>query len=288
MIHDGPGIRTVVFLKGCSLRCRWCSSPDTQTPHPETVFVRSLCIRCGACASVCPSGAINMSFAYRIDKSKCVNCGECTKACPTGALRYIGRFMSVDEVIEEVEKDKEFYRMSQGGVTISGGEPLLQGEFTNVLLKECKKCGFHTAIETCGYGSWDVLRETLKYSDLVLYDIKHMDAERHQLYTGVSNRVILHNLQRADERKTTSIIIRYPLIPGYNNDTKNLKTMVKFIKHLKSVKRIEILPYHEFGKHIYANLGKDYPLHDVKAPTFQQKEKARKVLQSAGVEVIVN
>lgn len=269
-IHDGPGIRTTVFLKGCPLKCLWCHNPESQDPRIELSFTLEKCINCGTCEKVCPEGAVRMTAPERVDRSKCTVCGVCVDACPAGALDVIGKEMAVEEVIEEVEKDRVFYEESGGGVTISGGEPLYQFEFTLELSKKLKQIGFRVAIDTCGYlkGQNDDLKNLLLLAetvDLILYDIKLIDNAKHKFYTGVGNETILDNAIHLSSKFPSKLLFRYPLITGVNDTEKDLKSLVEFLSKL-SHPRIEILPYHRLGVGKYFKIGKEYKLEYLSPP----------------------
>jgi pyruvate formate lyase activating enzyme len=284
-VHDGPGIRTLVFLKGCPLRCLWCSNPEGQETKPELAFRRSLCIGCGACVDVCGSGAILLKdHRIEIDRGKCTLCGECAKVCPSEALSTVGRWMTVDQVLEEVERDRVFYEASRGGITVSGGEPFLQAGFTEALLKACKAGGIATAIETCGYVSWHSMERVIQYADSVLYDIKELDDFRHHQLTGVSNRLILENARRIADLGFP-LAIRYPVIPGFNDDPKDMDALFHFSKTLSGVTHLDLLPYHRLGESKYAMLGRDYPLGKLKPPTGQCLESLAQAAEKRGLEV---
>lgn len=245
-IHDGPGIRTTVFMKGCPLECKWCSNPESICPSPEIMVHDIRCIRCGKCKEACPEGAIiAIEGSKRLDSDKCTRCMECVQVCYSRALERMGRGMSVNEVLEEVGKDSLFYQNSGGGVTLSGGEPLYQWRFTMDILQKCKERGFRTAIDTTGYASWKVMKEVLEYVDLALYDIKHVDDRRHLEGTGVSNTRILENIER-----TASIVrtwLRFPVIRGFNDSPENIEAVASLASRL-GVEKVSILPYHEWGK----------------------------------------
>lgn len=284
-VHDGPGIRTLVFLKGCPLRCRWCSNPEGQEMKPELAFRRSLCIGCGVCRGACSSGAIRFKDPLiEIDRSKCTLCGDCTKVCPSKALSIVGRWMTVEQVLEEVERDRVFYEASQGGITLSGGEPLTQARFTEAILKACKARGMATAIETAGYAPWHCVEPILPYTDLILYDIKHMDSLRHRQLAGVSNRMILENAKRL-AGLGFPIVIRYPVIPGFNDDPKDMDALFHFTRTLPGVRRIDLLPYHRLGESKYSMLGLDYALREVKPMARQNLESLAQGADKRGLEV---
>ena len=272
-LHDGPGIRTTVFMKGCPLNCRWCSNPESIKPYLQIMTNDSKCVRCGKCAEVCLPGAITVDGKRKINRSKCNLCLKCTEYCPTGAIRVVGQYVTVDEVISEVKKDRLFYQNSGGGVTISGGEPLFQWKFVSSLLKECKREGLPTTLDTSGYAEWEVLDNILRYVDLVLFDIKHMNSLSHKWGTGRENPLILKNARSTAQRVRTWL--RFPLIPGYNDSEANIRDLAHFAKEI-GIEKISILPYHEWGKSKYKQLGRRYiqkvkPLDEDYLLTLQKK-----------------
>ena len=258
-IDDGPGIRKLVFLKGCNLRCAWCSNPESQKFSAEVEFFPQKCIRCGLCLEVCPQDAINSTLAlgeeFKIDRRLCDDCGQCALRCPTGALRIVGYEASVGEVVEEIEKDRSYYRES-GGVTLSGGEPLAQPRFALDILKRCFELNIHTAIETAGYVPWVVLKAVLPFTDLIIFDVKHWDEKIHRQMTGMSNREILRNLNRLS-RTGKEILVRIPLIPGFNADPETLTQIAKIVKD-EDLKNVSFLPFHQLGKIKYRRLSLEY------------------------------
>lgn len=262
-VHDGGGIRTLVFLKGCPLHCRWCSNPESLAGKPEIIFVPNNCISCGECLKVCGEGAIRYGEAgcegLAIDREKCTLCGRCAKFCYAGAINIIGRYLSVPELVAIIERDRKFYEQSNGGVTFSGGEPTAQAEFLTAALKELRERGIHTAIETSSFLPWQHYAPILRYVDLVLTDIKHMDEAEHRRLTGVSNRPILDNL-RAVSGLGIPMKIRLPLIPGINDDETNLKLTADFVAGLDTVQSLDILPYHRLGEDKWRQLGVEYAL----------------------------
>ena len=265
-IHDGPGIRTIVFLKGCPLKCLWCSSPETQSKEFELLHYPQRCIACDSCLEACEENTILVCPEGKkmIDRSRCTVCGGCVEVCYAEALQIVGEKKSVAQVLREVGRDRIFYDHSNGGVTISGGEPLQQAEFTRALLCACRKAGIHTAMETSGFQSWDLFETVLDHLDLLLYDLKQMDPKKHRRLTGVSNEMILENLKRA-LAKGVQTVIRYPVIPGFNEDDENVIAMCRFLHTIDPVKRIDLLPYHRFGEAMYRRLGRDYDLGDLPA-----------------------
>ena len=245
------------------------------------------CNRCGKCVDVCPLEAIVLDKdGVHIDRERCDLCVKCVDICHAGAISRVGKNMDVEEVIQEASKDELFYRNSGGGVTISGGEPLYQEEFTLALLKECKAKGLHTAIDTCGYGRWEVLDKILEYTDLVLFDIKHLDPEMHRKATGVGNELILKNLQRIAKRGK-KVWIRVPVIPGYNSQESHLRKLAEFATTI-AAEKVSLLGYHEWGKSKYEALGVDYPLKDVKPMTEDQLQDLKEIVESCGPRVTLN
>lgn len=275
-IQDGPGIRTIVFLKGCPLRCKWCSNPESGIPQIQMMFQKKLCINCGACIDACPEKAISEDLKYGkiIDRALCTHCGICERYCPAEALKQAGMEMSIEEVVSEVEKDQIFYRKTGGGVTLSGGEPLMQAEFAAGLLNMLKENRISTAIETAGHVSFEVYEKCLDDVDLFLYDIKHMDPKVHEEYTKASNDRILDNLRRLNERGKR-IWIRVPLIPNVNDSYENIHKTFALARELPSVDRIELLPYHNYGAGKYDQLGMEYELKEMKTP---QKERVEAMM----------
>jgi pyruvate formate lyase activating enzyme len=261
-IHDGPGIRTTVFLKGCPLRCGWCSNPESLRSFPEIITRDIKCIKCGRCIKACPQEAIVAQDHVQrvIQWEQCDQCLQCAEDCPAGAIDIMGNYVSVEEVIEEVLRDIHFYTENSGGMTLSGGEPLFQWQFALDLLREAKQKGLHTVLDTSGYTDWEILEKILEYTDLVLYDIKHMDDELHQRDVKVSNHQILDNLEKIASQSKTRIWIRCPVIPDFNDTEENFGEMAGFILGLgKKVEKVSLLPYHRFGELKYSAGGKKYP-----------------------------
>ena len=248
-VHDGPGIRTTVFFKGCPLNCLWCQNPESINPKVELVYNKDRCLGCDKCIEVCPNGALKNSSCYGkiYDDNSCLRCWDCASICPTGALEVQGKEHSVDEVIDEVILDKAFYNRSGGGVTLSGGEPTLQFDFCLKLLKSLKTKGIHTALDTSGYIDKDKFAQIIPHLDLLLYDIKHSNLRKHYKLTGVTNELILNNLTFADEQGVP-IYIRIPVIPGYNDSRNNFTNMREIIGNLKNVEDVLLLAYHELGE----------------------------------------
>ncbi len=287
-VHDGPGIRTTVFLKGCPLRCVWCDNPESQPMAPQIVFWKERCIRCGACLVACPRSALveDEGGGRKVLVERCDFCGRCLDACYTGALEQLGRCMTVEEVLEAAEADRPFYDQSGGGVTLSGGEPLAQWAFAREVLRRCKERGIHTALETCGHAPWDAWEALLPYVDLVLYDLKEVDPVKHQRFTGVDNALILENLRRlAGTGK--KVVIRRPVIPGYNDSEESIHALAQVVRSLGSVDEVHLLPYHRLGQGKYERLGMEYALKDV--PSLREEDVAglRAILLAYGLRVRV-
>lgn len=285
-IHDGPGIRTLVWMKGCPLKCLWCSSPHTQKFSPEILYIESKCKKCQTCVNECPKEAIKLSDEgkIKIDRNLCDTCGKCVETCQNQALKLVGDERTVEELYHDIMKDSPFYRRSKGGVTIGGGEPTMQHEFVKEVFKKCKETYVHTAMETCLYAKWENLEKILDFVNLLYFDIKHMDSDTHKKITGVSNELILDNARKAS--KVTPIILRIPLIPGYNDSEENILKTAKFAAELgENLLRIELLPYHKFGTLTYKQLGRKYELKDVEPPSEENLIKLKELIESCGVKV---
>lgn len=285
-VHDGPGIRTVIFFKGCPLRCLWCSSPESHARGPETGYDQRKCVRCMMCLEACPRNAIYLSNTGTIktNRHKCDNCGECVNACFYNARRMLGREIHVSEALNEIAKDEVFYYRSGGGVTLSGGEPTMQPEFAKAVLKSCLNRGINTAMETCGYTRWDILEIFLDCLDLIYFDIKHMNATVHEELTGVNNQLILENIRKInDDSRGISIIIRVPVIPGINDSAENMHHTARFLRQLHKVQRIELLPYHRYGVSSYGVLERAYRLPKVMIPSHDHMLQIKNIFKSHGI-----
>jgi pyruvate formate lyase activating enzyme len=284
-IHDGPGIRTTVFFKGCPLSCWWCHNPEGQSPEPELVLRESRCIRCGACLGVCDQGAISWNDdVVFTDREKCVLSGACVEVCYAEAREIVGREMTVAQVMAEIERDIAFYDQSGGGVTFSGGEPLLQRDFLLALLKACKGEDIHTAVDTCGFAPWETLDDIREHVDLFLYDLKLMDDAKHRKFTGVSNELILKNLQRLSAQGH-DIFLRVPIIPGINDDAENIRQIGAFAAALPHLNRVDILPYHRAAAEKYHRLNKIYGLPETRPPSNERMAEITQILKGFGLQV---
>ncbi len=287
-IDDGPGVRTTVFMKGCPLTCLWCSNPESQCMAPEVTYRYTSCKACGTCVEVCPEKIITLADdGIHIDRSQCTLCGECVKNCVPEALQISGKSMTVDEVWKTVKRDADYYEASGGGVTASGGEILAQPDFVAELFRRSKEAGFHTNADTSGFGDPAALDKILEYADLVYYDLKHMDPVKHQEYTGQSNELILSNLRRVAE-KGVPVVIRVPLIPGYNDSEENLHAMAQAVKEIVPAAMVNILPYHRYGANKYRMIDMTYQLDDVPEVTEAQLDKARAIFESYGLAVEIS
>jgi len=283
-IHDGPGIRTTVFLKGCPLNCWWCQNPESKLSGQEMVFWGDRCIGCGGCSLNCPSDAIQMKNKKPVtDKSKCNLCGECSQICPTLAREMIGEKLTTEGVIKEIEKDLVFYEESGGGVTFSGGEPLSQSEFLEDLLDGCKQKKIHTAVDTSGYISWEILNKINSKVDLFLYDLKIMDNKKHKKYTSLSNEIILENLKKLSSVHN-NIFVRFPVISGINDDYQNIKEMGEFLSSLK-IAQVNLLPYHYIGIDKYRRLGRTYELVNTQPPSEEKLSEVSSILRKFNLNV---
>jgi len=283
-IHDGPGIRTTVFLKGCPLRCAWCHSPESQLLQAEFMPRPERCVRCMGCNASCPHHAVQPAAdGGPVAPDACDTCGACAQACPTGARELVGKTMSVEALMAEIERDRIFYDESDGGVTFSGGEPLMQPAFVREMVGTCRSSAIHVALDTCGHVDTAALLDVARDVDLFLFDLKMMDEERHRACTGASNARILQNLEHL-AAVHGNILVRFPLIPGVNDDDDNVRGMGAFLASLR-LTRIDVLPYHRAGIAKYERLQRPYQLPDSHPPSTDQLTRVVRLLESCGLIV---
>ncbi len=292
--HDGPGVRTLLYFKGCPLRCKWCSNPEGQTPEPDVVFHETKCNGCGLCIEACPTQALKLrqpeeatGANLHINRSKCNLCGACASVCPTKALEIWGKSYSVTELLQILERDRFIHRRSGGGLTCSGGDPLYQYGFVSELLQACRKWGIHTVVETCAYVDEEPFKAILQQVDWLFIDLKHMDSKRHLMFTGKSNELILRNTRVASstlQARGKPLVIRMVVVPGINDD-QTIHDMADFFSSLPLVTRVELLAYHRYGVHKYDLLHRSYGLKDTKPPTARVMEKYKEVLKTRGLVV---
>jgi len=285
-LHDGPGIRTTVFMKGCPLKCLWCSNPESQDIFPNLMVRDIQCKGCSACEKVCPRGAIKMSKTglREINWQICDQCLSCVKACIYGSLNVCGATMELHEVVHEVMKDEDFYNNSGGGVTISGGESLLQVDFVARLLRAFKEEGLHTAVDTSGHVPWSNFEKILPHTDLILFDIKHLDPREHIRATGVDNNLILENLEKLSG--SVRIWLRLPLITGFNDGREHIRRIGILTKKI-GAEKISLLAYHEGGKSKCEQMGKPYPLSKTEVPNDEHIDNLKEILEEEGLRVSV-
>ncbi|MBU5438478.1 glycyl-radical enzyme activating protein [Tissierella sp. MSJ-40] len=283
-IHDGPGIRTTVFLKGCPLKCWWCHNPESQSYKQEIMFFEERCIKCKACEGKCQQQAIRINDSFPIvNRKKCILCGECANFCPNNAREYVGKNITVKDLMKEIQKDEIFYEESGGGVTFSGGEPMVQIDFLNEVLKNCKDMDIHTAVDTSGYTNWKNFNKIIDKVDLFLYDLKLMNNEKHLKYIGVPNNSILENLKKLSDIGA-NIFIRMPIIAGINDDNEHIIESIKFLSSL-NIMQINLLPYHKMGMDKYKRLGLDYNLSGMEKPTDERMIEIANEFKSSGMKI---
>lgn len=291
-IHDGGGLRTVFFLKGCPLRCLWCSTPESQAAEPERAYNSEKCTLCGVCVCTCIESALTLdkeAGRVAVDKNRCVHAFNCAARCPTGAMVRYGVKMTSTEAIREIAKDEIFYFHSRGGVTVSGGEPLEQEEFVREILLGCRERSIHQAMETSFFAAWERIERLLPILNLLYVDLKHIEARRHREIVGVDNAIILENMQRASGSACDfEMIVRLPLIPGMNDEDDDLRRTAGFLATLRKVKEVELLAYHRLGTETYRNLGLEYPLAKIKIPSKEYMEEKAKLLATAGKRILIN
>ena len=282
-LHDGPGIRTIVFLKGCPLACMWCSNPEGRSTTPELILSCDRCIgtdECDRCITVCLEGAISRGEdgTVTIDRARCDGCGDCTYVCPSEALETSGDWVEVEEILRIVEEDDAFYARSGGGLTLSGGEPLAQGSFVRALLRAARDRGIDTAVETSGLCNWKTMKDVAPLTDRMFFDIKCLDPEKHERVTGVSNAKILDNFRKLRaELPEVDVVVRTPVIPGVNDTKRDIRAIAEFVTDAGGASSYELLPYHRFGEPKYDKLGKHYRLSHLDPPTDARMAELRQV-----------
>lgn len=292
-IHDGRGMRTTVFFKGCGLHCLWCANPESIRFKPEVSLNPNNCMGCGFCAKLCPNGAATKDAEGRLgfDRSKCTGCGACAKTCPTDARKLFGEEYTVDALFKKIYQDRFYFQQSGGGVTFSGGEALMQPEFLEAIAKKCRSYKINVCIESCGCGDYEKFKSCLDYIDYIFFDLKHMDTEMHKKITGQGNEHILENLKKIDAHGIETCV-RTPVVPGWNDSEENIRATAQFIAGLGSVRRYELLAYHKLGVNKYSILGREYPLPDVVEPTAEQMQRlvdvANEVLLPVGKKCFYN
>jgi pyruvate formate lyase activating enzyme len=283
-IHNGPGIRTLILFKGCPLCCLWCSTPESQKMEPELGVFPDKCIHCDQCLPACPINAITLTDkTLSVNRRLCNHCGKCVQVCAAEALKMLGHPMLVEELVAEIKKDLVFFRKSQGGVTISGGEPLLDREYNLELLPRLKEEGITVGVDTCGYIPWGHIEPLLPYIDFFLWDIKHIDSGKHQQLTGVPNELILCNARLVATRNIP-IYIRIPVIPGFNDSEENLSGTCEFVRGLSSVVEVGLLPLHHFGKARYASLDRVYPIESLALIPEDILQNLKRLVESYGLK----
>lgn len=285
--EDGHGIRTVVFLKGCALRCRWCANPESQGYRPENLLNVNTCINCGRCKDVCPSSAIwyREGYGYIADNNLCKACGKCVDACFMDARKIMGRYWEKEDLLREILKDEQYFKMSDGGVTFSGGEPFYYPEVILWVAGEMRKRGYTTLVETCGYVPLENIRKCADALDYIYYDFKHIDAGRHKELTGKDNRLIIKNLDWLCNNFKGVLSVRYPYIPGCNSKEEEIKSFFQFIKGKKKIAEIIFLPYHRLGLPKYHGLGREYEMDGMKSIKKEQMNHLYKWAEECGTEI---
>lgn len=280
-VNDGEGIRTIIFMAGCPLHCKWCANPEGMRQTNLIGFYFRNCIGCGACEKVCPEG---IGIDLNAEREKCTGCGACAKVCPKGARKQLVSYSAADEIIKEIKKHDIFYRTSGGGITFSGGEATAQPELLDHLTSELYDLGYSLDIETCGYFDFEQVKDSLARMDLIFVDLKHMDGEIHKKFTGVSNEKILENIKRLGELPA-EVVVRIPVIEGVNAGEENIRRSAAFIKENLPKARMELLPYHKFGFGKYEALGMELPGADFSAPDKEKMKRLNEIIEETGVEI---
>lgn len=279
-LDDGPGIRSTVFMKGCPLKCAWCSNPESQNTWPEITHRDSFCQKCLQCVGVCEEKAISVDKnGVYIDRNLCTRCGKCVDVCVTGTLQFMGEEKSVEEVFRLVWKDIEYYKNSGGGVTISGGEALFQADFVEALLKMCRDANIHTCLDTSGYGDPNKLKRILNYTNLVYYDLKLIDPVAHQKFTGKSNDIILSNLKIVN-KSDVPVVIRIPVISNVNDSDEEINGFAKLASGIDKIDKVHLLPYHKFGMAKYKILDRSYEYTALEAPSAERLQRLKEIVES--------
>ena len=286
-IHNGPGMRTLVHLKGCPLRCLWCSTPESQKFEPQLAYDKSKCILCLRCIDNCEADAIYLKDNHiEIDRRLCTDCGDCTKVCHSKALWEYGQYMSAKELVDEIVKDRLFFKHSGGGVTLSGGEPLAHVDKIMELIQLLKKENIRIGVDTTGYLPQAKLAEALPYIDFFLWDVKCMDTQKHKELTGVDNSLIFENLKFVSEQGV-AVYLRYPVIPGMNDSEQELRAVCNFAKDLTSLVQIDLLPVHHLGRARYASLGSEYPLENIALISDEAMHEMKHIVESYGLKCTI-
>jgi len=287
-VHDGPGARSLVFLKGCSLNCFWCSNPEGITHSIVPLYYSSRCIECGHCATACTNNAIHLKAGtHQIDRGFCKKCDDhpCVENCYTDALLMCGRDIDVDELFSIIQRDRQFWG-NNGGVTFTGGEPLMQADFISCILEKCYNAYIHTAIETCGHVPWKNFKKTINYLDWIFFDLKHIDSEQHKAGTGYGNEDIINNVMKLNENFNGRVVFRLPFIPGYNSNNENLEGIARLISETKW-KEMNILPLHHLGREKYRLSGSEYKGGKYSVPSFNELKHAKAIFEKFDVKCFI-
>ena len=284
-LHDGPGLRTTIFLKGCPLACAWCHNPEGIAVEPQRIYRGERCVGCGECAAGCPQKALDLTPRGVVhDPRRCIRCGTCARVCPAEATDFIGETVTVPQVLAELEKDRAFYDQSGGGVTVSGGEPLMQPQFLLALLRACGEAELHRCVDTTGYADKDLLLAVARQTDLFLYDLKHMDSQRHRHLTGVPNGRILENLALL-AHQGAALTVRIPIVPGLNDELENMIRSARFVAALPGPPPVQILPFHCAAKGKYQRLERPFRAAGIPPPGAEQLKQSAQVFRNQGLTV---